>query len=283
MRGLTINWRRLRQTDVLLALVAATAGIAGTWLASRYVDERISLAEEGLARRYEPARVVVASDDLQRGQSLRQADLAVREMPREFLPADVVPVEAAGALLGSRLAVDVSRGTPISRAWAGQAPAGLSAVLLDSERALTLSVDDLTSHAGGIRAGDRVDLHYARREQGESLLVPLLQRVEVLAVGDSLSAASGRGPAQYSTITLRVLAADAPRVLLAQEAGEIRVLLRSPSDGAAQALRVHRSAELLLERPARSAPGVELLTGGHGGQVPERSWLRVGSMVGEAT
>src|SRR5690606_27861037 len=110
-----------------------------------------------------------------------------------FLPPDAVPAERAGELLGAVTAVDIARGMPILPAVlaAQQAAPRLSAVLLTHERALTLAVDELNSHAGGLRTGDQVDLYYIQRSGGGVLLVPLLQQVEILGVGDSFLSQDG--------------------------------------------------------------------------------------------
>lgn len=290
MQGPGVQWRRWWRPDAVLVLVAVGTGISGAWLGKNYLTARAAAAEAEVARRYETTQVVVASADVARGDVLDGGNLSLRKVPREFLPPDVVPAEQAGDLLGRRAGIDIGRGTPIvlaALAAAGGAP-GLASVLAPDERALTVAVDDLNSHAGGLRAGDRIDLYYGRRESGDALLVPLLQQIEIMAVGDSFARAGsdGEAPGHYATVTLRVTAAEAPRVLLAQQAGELSVLLRGPGDENLQPVSIRSSREL-LQAPAAArtaAPGIELLTGGTGDLVPGRTWLRVGAGVrGEAT
>jgi pilus assembly protein CpaB len=282
MQAIEPRWRRWLRAEVILSLVAICAGLGAAVLAGNYLNTRVEAAEADVARRYEPRHVVVASADIPKGEVLGRSNLAVRQFPREFLPADALPAERAGELFGARTAVDISRGTPLVRAAISETMAVpvLSTVLASGERAVTVSVDDISSHAGALRAGDRIDLYVARRDGEDSLLLPLLQQVEILATGDStvrddhVNAESRL----YSTVTLRVSAANAPRVLLAQQAGELSVLLRSPVDLAVGPSAV-RSTRELLSRPANRTAvfGVELLTGGTGSLVPERTWLSVGS------
>lgn len=225
--------RKWLQPDVALTILALGAGVGGAMLGSRYLSSRAAAAEADIARRYEERQVVVASADVPRGGTLDARNLALRSMPREFLPPGAVPAESAGDVLGRQVAIDVGRGTPILQAALadhGAAPR-LATVLAADERAITIAVDELGSQAGGVRAGDRVDLHYGRRESGDAVLVPLLQQVEILGVGDSFSLASQDGAQrQYATVTLRVPAQDAPRVLLAQQAGDLSMLLRPVGD-----------------------------------------------------
>lgn len=277
------GWRRWLRVDVVLTCVALGAGAGAALLAGQFLSARAVAAEAELARRYEPAEVVVASVDVARGASLDGSNLAMRKVPREFLPADAIPASRAADALGGRAAIDISRGSPIlaSALVADMAPARLSSALSLGERALTVAVDDLSSQAGNLRAGDRIDLFYGQREGGNALLVPLLQKVEILAVGDSYLLQDGETPRHYSSVTLRVSSEDAPRVLLAQHAGELAVLLRSSQDQHAAPGSIRNSSELLRQPAVRAAvTRVEVLTGGHGQLVPERTWLLSGTRTG---
>lgn len=281
-------WRRWLRTDVLLTVVALVAGISGAMLGGQYLRLRAADAEARVARKYEERQVIVAAGDVARGTSLDAGNLALRSMPAQFLPADSLPAGRAGELIGAVAAIDLSRGMPIVPAALTTAAAvpRLSAALAIDERALTVAVDELDSHAGGLRTGDRVDLYFSRREADRSLLAPLLQQVEILSVGDSFTTRQEGSSQQYATVTLRVPAAEAPRILLAQQAGELSLLLRSREDHVLQPSVVRSSSELLRQPapPRQALADVELLIGGHGDQVPERRMIRVGaSRTGEAS
>lgn len=283
-----MNWRRWLRPDIVLTLVAAAAGIAGAVLGGQYLRQRAADAESRIAQRYQGRQVIVAATDLARGTQLSARNIALRSVPEEYLPASALSGDRAGELLGAAAAVDLSRGTPIVPAMlvAGAAAPRLSAALAPDERALTVAVDDLNSQAGGLRSGDRIDLYFSRREGDSALLVPLLQQVEILGVGDSFPGAhQDDGPRQFSTVTLRVPAVEAPRILLAQQAGELSLLLRPVADLGVQPTTIRSSSELL--RPAargRAMADVELLVGGQGELVPERRTIRVGaSRTGGAT
>jgi pilus assembly protein CpaB len=270
--------RRWLRLDVMLTLVGIVAGVAGSLLAGRYLAATAAASEARAAQRYQLREVVVASTDVAQGDRLDGGNLAVRKVPRDFLPPDVITAERAAEVVGTRTMIGLSRGTPVVAAAleSGIAVRSLSAVLAPDERALTVTVDDVNSHAGAIVVGDEVDLYYGRREAGDAVLVPLLQKVPVLAVG-SFAGVDGITSHAYGTITLRVAAAEAPRVLLAQQAGELSVLLRSPTDQAILPASLRSSRELLTRPPgAVASRGIELLTGGSGALIPERTWLAVG-------
>lgn len=207
-------------------------------------------------------------------------------MPREFLPDDAFAVDQAADLLGTNTRIDIRRGTPVlaSAVQRRAAPSTLSTILSPSERAITIAVDEISSHAGGLRVGDHVDVYHARSVAGEAVLVPLLQRVQILGVGPDLQDHADDSPSGYrersfGTVTLRVAAIDAPRLLLAQQAGQVAMLLRATGDDDLLQTRILRAPELMqpLRTVApRAVSGVELLVGGTGSPVPERSMLRVG-------
>jgi len=273
------RWRRWLRTDVLLTVAGAGAGVLGAMLGAKYLADRAAASEAAAASRYQTREIVVAATDVSRGQLLGRSNLALRKVPQDFIPANAIAADGAGAVMGSRAAIDMTRGTPILSAAldrGGTEPYRLSGALAPDERALTVSVDELSSQAGGVSAGDRIDLFYGRRDGSEALLVPLLQQVEVLVAGEAVPPGTDEQlrSRHFATVTLRVSADDAPRVLLAQQAGDLFMLLRAPGDDALQPVVVRNSRELLRRQQARPVvAGTELLTGGTGELFPSRTWL----------
>ncbi len=291
-------WRWKFRTDAVLLLAAILAGTAAAVMAGRFLGARAKATEASLQGRYEAKAVVVAAADLSQGESLDATRLAVRKMPKEFLPLDAVPADRAAELIGAHTAIRIRRGTPVVPAALrshAQSPS-LASVLAGEQRALTIAVDQVNSQAGNLLPGDWVDLYYSRSEGNGATLVPLLQRVAVLAAGSELHLKSNDmdpplEDRQYSTITLGLSATDAARVILAQQSGSLSVVLRSPDDQSQLPAEPRSSHELLRrtgQKPEVSGSArVEVLVGGSGGLVPERSWLAVGqsrtSTAGDAT
>jgi pilus assembly protein CpaB len=280
-------WRRLVRLDTVLLLVAVIAGIAGAALSTRYLGASAAATEASLRNRYKTKSVVVAAMDLPAGESLDATRLAIRKVPGEFLPDDAVPADRAADLMGGRTMIPIRRGTPVVAAALREtrSPQRLSAILAGGRRALTIAVDQVNSQAGNLLAGDWVDLYYSRAADGESVLVPLLQHVEVLAIGTSLLGEDGYTQAgsmdrSFSTITLDLASEDAVRVVLAQQSGTVSVVLRAPTD-TSQITADPRSSRDFLRRPQKPRasaidPRIELIVGGDGNLLPERSWLSVG-------
>jgi pilus assembly protein CpaB len=278
--------RAVLRPGLLLPLGAAVAGVAAAASANHYLRDQARISEQAVRQRYATQDVVVASRDLPKGQVLDRTTLAVRAVPQAFIPADAVPAARASELIGGRTAISLRRGTPVAPAalLTERTSSHLSQVLPAGQRALTIQVDPVNAVGGHLSAGDTVDLFYSQREQGSTVLVPLLENVHVLATGsateqplDAESAEDG-----FSTITLRLEAEQAARVVLAEQTGRITVLLRAAGDGALVEVRTRSSQQLLAPaRPGVSPKdnqyGVEVLTGGRGELTPSRSWLKVGA------
>ena len=281
------TWARtLLRWNLILPVIALAAGGAAAAGAGHYVKARADLAEQQLRERYQATAVVVASRDVQRGQLLEGSVLAVRQMPRDFIPADALNPARAGELLGARAAIDIRRGTPVVPAALLASPVeeSLAAQLMQGRRALTIQVDQMNSLAGQLRPGDTVDLIYSRSESAASKLVPLLERVQVLATGASTTLydqdTDRPRERDFDSITLLVTSEEAARIVLAEQAGRITVLLRSAADVQPVQIGTRDSRDLLRGAGGASAraagsPRVELLTGGHGSE-PARSWLTIG-------
>jgi pilus assembly protein CpaB len=284
----TSNLRGVFQSNLVLGALALTAGILAAWLGARQLNMRAASLEQEARRRYATSRYIVASRDLSRGQAIDSSSLSIRSMPAAFAPADALAPEAAGLLLGGRAAVAIRRGTVVVQSVVSAAPnrERLSEQLPDGMRALTIQVDQLNAISGHLEAGDVVDLFYSHMQGNGAVLVPLLQRVRVLATGELTEDELKSRPIEqqtgdFSSATLLVSATDAQRVVLAEQTGRLTLLLRRGADESSLAPRPFDSRNLLSpsganpRRGIRNTAPVELLVGGNGG-LPARSWLAPG-------
>jgi len=272
----TVHWRP--STNAMLAVASLVAGAAAFTLARQYLQERVTTLEHQFAGRFQTRPVVVAASPLAVGQTLEAGQLAVRQMPGSYLRSDVLSPQQAGSLVGRRLLHGLAAGDPLvdadlaaaeTQALAKQLPQGL--------RALTVPVDDVSTQAGLLRAGDRVDVYYSRQVgEGAAQLQLLLQSVPVLAAGKRTALATAQSApesADFSTITLQLTPDDAARVLLAQRTGTVTAVLRGGDDAQPQTLTVAHSRQLLtanspaapvLHRPATAALALQVIAGGGG-------------------
>ena len=267
--------RLLIHPNVVLLSIALVTGTAGASLAHNYLEKRAQATDQVLSRRYEARAVVVAGRDIEAGEPLSRSAMALRNIPRDFIPSGAVTADQASVLLGQRSARALHRGDPLT-SYSVQAPLrSLAALVPPGWRALTLSVDEVNAHAGLLRAGDKIDLFYSQSQGATgSTLTLLLDKVPVLATGATLAQASivraGEEASSFSSLTLLVTAEEAARIVLAGQTGALTVVLRSIDDTAATVLKT-RSSQLLVSTPSSathstrtSSERVEVLLGGAG-------------------
>jgi pilus assembly protein CpaB len=217
---------------------ALAAGGGAAYFVKGYISSEVQAERAQLQKQYRLINVVVAKADLSPGSMLSGQTVAVREVPNTFLHADAVRSEQWGEIAGRVLSRALRSGETILTSHLAQgAGAGFSAQLPEGMRALTFPVDEEASIAGMLAPGDRIDLLFTTAAANDSVTLPLLFSVPVIATGlrtqaneHSLPDRLQSGP--FRTITVSVSPADAAKITLAQEAGRITVALRQPNDQA---------------------------------------------------
>ena len=218
-----------------IVLGAATIfGVSAGFGSHSYIQSRIT-AIEAANSHVEFVRQVVPNQDMPRGARLTTESVAVRSVPKEWAYADALTPDQLPRFERAALQTPARRGQPILWAQlAAQGPRALSDRLEPGRRAITVPVDEVSSMAGMIKPGDRIDLLVSIRQNSRVTLMPLLQRAPVLATGAQTQpavapegAAEGRG---YNSMTLDVSPEDARRVFAAREIGRLTAVLRTAGD-----------------------------------------------------
>jgi pilus assembly protein CpaB len=222
-------------TTVLMIGGALAAGGGAAYFAKGYIASEVRSEREQLQAQYEPISVVVAKTDLAPGAVLSAGTVALREVPKTFLHSEAIGADRWSAMAGRVLSRAVRSGeTILSSHLAQGAGAGFSAQLPEGMRALTFPVNEEASIAGMLSPGDRIDILFTTTAANESVTVPLLFGVPVIAAGLRTQANENSLPDKlqgpFRTITVSVTPADAAKITLAQEAGRITVALRQPQD-----------------------------------------------------
>jgi pilus assembly protein CpaB len=251
---------------------ALAAGGGAAYFAKGYITNEMRAEREQLHRQYRLVNVVVAKADLAAGSVLSNQTVALREVPQTFLHADAVRSEQWADIAGRVLSRGVRSGETILNSHLAQGvAAGFSAQLSHGMRALTFPVDEEASISGMLAPGDRIDLLFTTAAANDSVTVPLLFAVPVIATGLRTEANANSLPerlqsAPFRNITVAVSPSDAAKITLAQEAGRITVALREPTDHTlAHIERVTKSSLLRGEAPpapARSRTRVQVILGG---------------------
>lgn len=235
---------------VLMIGGALSAGGAAAYFANGYINKTVNARRAQLDAQYEPARIVVANADLRPGTFLSSQNVAVREVPKAFLSSEAIPADRWGAISGRVLAHPIRSGEPILFSHLAQElSAGFSAQLAEGMRALTFPVDEQSSISGMLAPGDRIDLFFTTTNANETVTLPLLANVPVIATGVRTTTNEAlirdkRDVGAYRTVTVSVTPQDAAKITLAQDAGKVTITLRQPHDD--QPIQLARMTKSIL-------------------------------------
>lgn len=216
-----------RRAFLMLGL-AVVLGLAAVLLASRW-----------LLRQAAPStvRIAVAAADVGLGQRLAPEMVALADWPGGSLPAGAQ--RELAALHGRVLKASVQRGEPVTEAKLAPAGTlgGLSALITEGKRAITVRVNDVVGVAGFALPGNFVDiLVHAPGEGGNggnggaaALSKIVLERILVLAVAQEV-ARDDTKPRVVNAVTLEVTPVQAEQLDLARSVGMLSLVLRNQVD-----------------------------------------------------
>lgn len=223
---------------ILLLAVAAGTVFGGRWYLQREI-ERASQIDPSEIR----TSLYIASEPLPRGTQIA---------PDQLQAITVVGPVPGGAMtdaeriLGRVVLNDMLAGQFFMNDGLSDNPAdaGLASLIPFGHRAFSLRVDEGIAAGEFLRPGDRVDIMVVltgRTTGGEGEALTLLQDVQVLSVGEALSAdardaavreqsESNRRRDEVRTVSVAVTPADGDRLLLARQLGTYAISLRNPND-----------------------------------------------------
>lgn len=216
-----------RRALVMMAL-AIVLGLLAVLLASHWLL-RQSPAGKG--------KIVVAAADVNLGQRLSPDMLRLAEWPAESLPEGALqdPLKLSGRVLKS----SVLRGEPLSEAKLAPAGTlgGLSALITEGRRAITVRVNDVIGVAGFALPGNYVDIIVSTQQDAGDRTYPqsrniskiVLERILVLAVAQEVGRDETK-PRVVNAVTLEVTPAQAENLDLARSVGSLSLVLRNQVD-----------------------------------------------------
>jgi len=221
----------MKMTRVLLILaLAVLSGLAAGYAALRYMGDR-PMPVQISSSRGETVPVVLASQDLPLGKVLEDPDLRVVEWP-----AGAIPTGFAGSkeeLIGRSLITDVQTNEAIlASKLADSGLRGIIPLIPPGMRALSIRVDQVVGVAGFVTPQTRVDVILIMTPQGSNDPVSkvILQNVQALAAGQEIQQTEDGRPVIVPVVTVLVTPADAEKLALASNEGEIRLALRNTLD-----------------------------------------------------
>jgi pilus assembly protein CpaB len=209
-----------------LLLVAIVLGLAAAVYANAWIGQRSNISAN---------KVVVASVDIPAGGRIEPEMLTAVDWPSGSLPAGSV---SDPTLLKARVVkLDVVRGEAIieGKLAPNGTKGGLSAVIAEGKRAMTVRVNDVVGVAGFALPGNYVDIlvHAQREGEGKGEAKPIsktvLEHVLVLAVAQEASRDDTK-PKVVNAVTLELSLADSEKLDLARSIGTLSLALRNQSD-----------------------------------------------------
>jgi pilus assembly protein CpaB len=223
MRAIIMQLNLPRGTIFLVA--AVVAGILATFAIHRYVTIKTNIPVAATRQ------VIVAAADISPGTAITGAAVKAVTWPQEVIP----PKSAATMreVEGRVVKVPIPQGNPIlSSMLAPQGTAaGLSGILEDGKRALTVKVDEVAGVAGFLHPGDHVDVLMDLAMQGasktEHFSKTILHDIPILTTGQIWEQKGENKPVVVNTVTLELTPEQAEVLNLASNQGKIRMALRN--------------------------------------------------------
>jgi len=222
------------KNSIILLVCAIAAGSGGWYLSKNHIQNEISSYKSNFESEREAVEVIVAKRDLNVGDEINTSTASIRKIPKIYVQSEAVSPAQFSSLEGRQLMHPVRSGQPILALHVSSTKVdGLSSLLKEGERAITIPVSTLDTFSGFLAPGDYVDLMITLKDGSEKRTVPLAQNLRVLATGQDLDdGIPDQKQRRYSEITLGVSPLYATRLIHAQTVGDISLLLRRPEDEA---------------------------------------------------
>lgn len=236
----------MRSTRAYLMIgLSVVAGLLAVLAGGRWLAQQASLATQS---------IVVATRDLDPGTALDASMLDTVRWPAGSIPGGSSSDPAA---LESRvLRVNLQRGEPILEAKLTPTgtTAGLSAVIGEGRRAITVKVNEVIGVAGFALPGNYVDVLVNLRDDREAAVSKIiLEHILVLAVAQEKSRDESK-PRVVNAVTLEATPEQAEKLDLARSIGTLSLVLRNQIDRSPVQTVGMRRADLMAAAPAATPP-----------------------------
>lgn len=225
---------------VAMLILSVVIGLGAAFFAAGWVSQQTAIGSN---------KVVVAAVDIDLGSPLNRQMLTEAEWPSGSTP---VGAFRDAASLQDRVAkTGIMRGEPVLEAKLAPVgtKGGLSAVIADGKRAITVKVNEVIGVAGFALPGNYVDVMVSTQEDGQSndskqISKIVLEHMLVLAVAQEASRDDTK-PKVVNAVTLEVTPEEAEKLDLARSVGTLSLVLRNQVDKDPVQTAGMRKAELL--------------------------------------
>ena len=239
----------------ILVVISLLLAVGAAWVANRWLTAQAASTGSGPST----VTVLTAALDIPLGTRMEARHVAPIQMLAETVPASAF--KDLKAIDGKVAIAQIMKGEMLlAPRFADQGSgSALAAVVGENMRAVSVRVNDVVGVAGFLLPGNRVDVVAAYRDQQDVLSETVVQNVKVLAI-DQTASSDKNEPVVVRAVTLEVTPADAEKLVLAEQRGEIQLALRNPLDEAITKKPTPAVAAVKTKAPP-PAPGVSVIRG----------------------
>src|SRR5262245_53336849 len=221
----------MRNKRLIIALAGAViCGLLGVMLITRYLSQVEAFTKD-------LGNVVIAKQEIPLGAKITKEQVALTSIPNgsvpegAFIKIDDVVGRVAVQAIGVRETITTMKLAPAGTGG------GLSAVIPEGYRAVTVRVDEVVGISGFVMPGSYVDVvavvtpqNQEGAQQGPISKI-VLQHIKVLASGAKIdSPQDQREPAKVNAVTLMVTPEQSEKLVLAANEGKLQLVMRNYSD-----------------------------------------------------
>ena len=247
--------------SIIMFIIALVAAIGAVFIASNWLHQRSVQVNQ----------VAVATQVINMGQKLNSSMFKLVDWPASSMPTqsfnDISKLE--GRVVKTTLEV----GEPVSASKLAPEGSlgGLSAVIAEGKRAITVRVNDVVGVAGFALPGNFVDIIVNTHKEAEGdkagmsnnddkkISKIVLEHILVLAVAQE-AGRDATTPKVVNAVTLEVTPEQAEKIDLARSIGELSLVLRNQGDMVDfKTVGITKNALLEIESPAPESPTVQMV------------------------
>ena len=213
-----------------MLVLALTSGVVAALLALRYLRERTTPLMASEPRR---ANIILSTRNLPVGAFVTERDVKVVSWPGDAVPSGYI--RSVKDAVGRGIITPVAENEPLleTKVSTKDAGGGLPIIIRDGMRAMSVRVDEVIGVAGFVLPGTRVDVMLTldkNPNRPQATTKTLLQNVQILAAGQSVTRDKEGKPQTVTVITLLVSPDDAELLALASKEGRLQLALRNTLD-----------------------------------------------------
>ena len=244
----------MRNKRFFIVLVGALIfGVLAAVSVSRYLSSAQAYTKN-------MTKVAVAKVAIPLGTKIIAEQLAVVQLPKESTPDGTF--DTVEKLVGRVVVSNIGPREPVteSRLAPEGTAAGLSAVIPEGYRAMTVKVDDAAGISGFIMPGALVDVVVViDPREGSGFQDPIskivLQNIKVLANGQNIDKPENQREANsVKAVTLQVTPEEAEKLALASNEGKLQLVMRNQIDQGDEQTKGVNKRELITGDRATSVP-----------------------------